>query len=1508
MKKSITLLKLMLLILSISFTVNMNSQILIPQNNIQVEKCGSDQIHQQLMQTDPAYAARALQYEAYIQSIQNNANKTQSIIYKVPVVVNVMHKGEAIGMGSNVSDDAIKNAIKLMNQMFRKEVGTVYNASGVDVEIEYVLAVRDPSGNCTNGINRISMTSNSAYMSNGVDRSSSGGISDAALKATYSWDQNLYYNIWLVYEIDDNEGGSGVQGYAYFASSHGAAQDGAVILASNFTSGTSTTAAHEIGHSLNLYHTFQGDGTGSTCPADICGTSGDCCADTPPHKRSNSDCVSGTNSCTGTSTDLYIHNYMDYSSDVCQNMLTANQKTRMSAAVSTTRASFLGSDNGGTNMGLVPVSTAGVDFESSASILCGTSQSVSFVDKSSCIPNSYLSTSSTTGISHLWTITNGVNTYTSTAQNPTITFNNSGTFNVTLQVTNAHGTTSATKTGMVVVSSAPTIPCTPTSSNEGNYAQTISNITFNTINSSSSTLTNAAYTNLACSYNTIVTAGSTYQMSISANSGGSGAEVFEVYINYNNDSDFADAGELVFSGNAPNSTSGTYTTNITIPGTATTNSLLRMRVIGETGTISSTERTCGVAYLAGDVEDYGVYIIPAGCSAPTITGTSPASRCGTGTLSIGATASAGTVNWYTAATGGTAIASGTTFTTPSLTTTTTYYVDATNAGCTTASRTSVTASVTPTIVPSLAIALTSGTNPKCSGTTSTFTTTPTNGGTTPLYQWKVNGANVGTNSTTYTTSTITNGQAVTCVLTSNATCAAPTTATSSAVTMTVNTTVVPSIIIGLTSGSNPSCSGGSITFTATPTNGGTTPSYQWQIDGTNAGINSSSFTTSSLNNGENITCILTSNATCATTPTASSSAITMTISGTVAPAISISISSGSNPMCVNASTTFSATSTNGGSAPDYQWQIDGTNVGTNSSTFTTSSLNNGENVTCILTSNSPCASTPTAVSSVITVTTSSPPTVNATASSTNICSSSTSTLTASGATSYLWNTGASTSTISVSPTVNTTYSVTGTTLGCSNTDIITITVNALPTVSIAGTATLCTSTSSVLSASGALTYLWNTSETTTSINVSPSSFTTYTVTGTDANGCSASDTHSVNPVNCSGETATTSLYMCNLNISNKNYPVWANSVTGAQQYRFSFYNPSAPTVTVASLTSPTRSININAVSGLYYGNVYKWTVAVNKGIGFGPESSGTCTVNINEPKPTVPCGKVITNLSSPILCTTFNGVSNYKFTLYNDVTNAVVAVKIQTSNYLYLNQVPGIAYGNTYKITVEAEYNNGSGLVYSTPSSSLCTVITSAPMAALPCGNTYTSTTNPYTGITAVTGVSAYKVNCYNVSTSALVGTKTFTNNYIYIKQIPGMVYGTSYYWTIQCQYNNGTGLVFGPESNNTCMMTWGAASPMVINQSGDTERLMSNQEDMDEQQPFITVYPNPNNGSFNVVTNKNMSINIINEFGQIVRTQSLNQENNYEINIKDLANGIYFLIGQTQGNNVLRQKIIVHQ
>lgn len=274
--------------------------------------------------------------------------------------------------------------------------------------------------------------------------------------------------------------------------------------------------------------------------------------------------------------------------------------------------------------------------------------------------------------------------------------------------------------------------------------------------------------------------------------------------------------------------------------------------------------------------------------------------------------------------------------------------------------------------PSISIAITSGSNPSCTGQNVTFTATVNNGGTNISYQWKKNGSNVGTNSPTFSSTSLANGDVITCVLT---TCASTSTQTSNAITMTVTSSSAPTVSIAVTSGSNPTCTGQSVTFTATPTNGGSAPTYQWKVNGNNVTGSGNTYTSSSLANGNVVSCVMTSNSSCANPTTATSNSVTMQVSSSVAPSVSIAITKGANPSCAGDTVTFTPTPTNGGSSPAYQWKKNGINTAVGAS-FTSVSLINSDVISCVLTSNLQCASPTTATSNTINMTINNVPTIS----------------------------------------------------------------------------------------------------------------------------------------------------------------------------------------------------------------------------------------------------------------------------------------------------------------------------------------------------------------------------------------------------------------------------------------------------------------------------------------------------------------------------------------------------
>ena len=138
-----------------------------------------------------------------------------------------------------------------------------------------------------------------------------------------------------------------------------------------------------------------------------------------------------------------------------------------------------------------------------------------------------------------------------------------------------------------------------------------------------------------------------------------------------------------------------------------------------------------------------------------------------------------------------------------------------------------------------------------------------NGGDNPGYQWMDNGtplANVGGSNPSVPVSTLANGDIITCQLTSNNTCVTSSTALSNAITLTVKSAVSPSVNIVATPSA--SCPEQPVTFTVQLTNGGTTPAYQWKVDGVAVGSDTPAYTSSTLSNGDMIACFVTNDQDC----------------------------------------------------------------------------------------------------------------------------------------------------------------------------------------------------------------------------------------------------------------------------------------------------------------------------------------------------------------------------------------------------------------------------------------------------------------------------------------------------------------------------------------------------------------------------------------------------------------------------------------------------------------------
>jgi gliding motility-associated-like protein len=171
--------------------------------------------------------------------------------------------------------------------------------------------------------------------------------------------------------------------------------------------------------------------------------------------------------------------------------------------------------------------------------------------------------------------------------------------------------------------------------------------------------------------------------------------------------------------------------------------------------------------------------------------------------------------------------------------------------------------------------------------------------------------------------------------------------------------------VSISTSSTSVCNNNAITFTATPVNGGSAPSYQWKVNGINVGINSNTFTSTTLKSGDVVTVVMTSSAQCTTTPAATSNGITLD-DNIVTPSVSIIAST--TAICNDEPITFTAVPVNGGAMPYYLWKLNGVDVGTNSPVYSSADLKDGDVISVVMTSSAGCTTNPVAASNEVIMT------------------------------------------------------------------------------------------------------------------------------------------------------------------------------------------------------------------------------------------------------------------------------------------------------------------------------------------------------------------------------------------------------------------------------------------------------------------------------------------------------------------------------------------------------------
>ncbi|PBQ32069.1 hypothetical protein CNR22_09900 [Sphingobacteriaceae bacterium] len=527
---------------------------------------------------------------------------------------------------------------------------------------------------------------------------------------------------------------------------------------------------------------------------------------------------------------------------------------------------------------------------------------------------------------------------------------------------------------------------------------------------------------------------------------------------------------------------------------------------------------------------------------------------------------------------------------------------------------------------------------------------------------------------------------------------------------------------------------------------------------------------------------------------------------------------------------------------------------------------------------------------------------NTTSSTTGICLGKSATLTASGALFYSWAGGATTVTNGVGffPTATTIYTVTGTN-GCGpSTANATITIAPLVVTASTTSSLVCQGSTVVLTATSAVNgYTWAPIVSSNNpITLAPQANTIYTVTASDGT-CIGTATVAVNtnPIPTINVVASSSLVcdgsVVTLTASGASTFTWTGqssnsaviSVTpiGATNYQVSGSNSfgcssnggqivltkAAPVLTVTAtktLVCVGGSVNITANGA----STYAW---VN-----GPATPG--------------------NLVNPTSQTTYSVVG----TGTNGCPSPEYMITINTlsTNLSVSAATTAICEGGSTTLTATgANSYTWTGI----PSSQGVAMVSPA-----------TTTVYTVTASTTVTGLSCPSTTNISITvnsnpTITVIATKTVvcrTDANITLTASGGVTYSWSAN-TNSASTTSGNVSVHPTTLNNNIYSVTGMNANGCVNTGSVTinVKTCTGIEELKGIGNSVMVYPNPSHGEFNVSTDSEITLKVINELGQEVRVLSLTKENNFKASVTNLAGGVYFLVGQNASGKI-NQKVIV--
>ncbi len=684
--------------------------------------------------------------------------------------------------------------------------------------------------------------------------------------------------------------------------------------------------------------------------------------------------------------------------------------------------------------------------------------------------------------------------------------------------------------------------------------------------------------------------------------------------------------------------------------------------------------------------------------------------------------------------------------------------------------------------------------------------------------------------------------------------------------VTVNPSVTPSIVIS--TNSTTVCQGATTLFTATPTNGGATPSYQWKVNGVNAGTNSATFTTSALTTGQIVTCVLTSNANCASPNTASSNGLSMVVNNcSGVPTTKLRTADcGKQNLALNAAIICDAVS----GATNYDFEF--TNL-SNSAVGVKTTTSNSVGLSSV----SPAIQFGTQYNVRVRAKVGGvygnygPVCLIGIVCNPSIC----------GVPLTQLRT-ADCGKLNFSPLTGQVVADAVAAASQYEFEFRNITTNAIYATKL--------QTSNVLVLSAVTpTLQWN-----TQYNVKVRAYIAG-IAGTYGNNCVIGFIPDPSVVGVPNTQLTTA------NCGKTNLALTGSiacvAVTGAGSYEWEFKNQ-ANTIVVATKTTTSASLNLSTVAGLNWNTQYNVRVRAYIGTVAG-NYSVSCLIGII-PDPaingvpstkirTADCGKINFGLGGFAVADVVSGAAEYEFEIRNVSTNAFIANKIQASNVLTFSTVPAFTWGTQYKIGVRARISSTWGTFGTTCTigfvcdPNVCGVSTST-LRVGDCGKLNFNFTTGFVVATTVPGATLYEFEITDLTTSTIVSTQARTTVNLYFNSISPVLQNNRQYSIRVRATISGVVGTYG----SACTIGFASGSREDI-----TEGESNSVETLNENIFNINVYPNPFNQEATLFiqssNNNKTQVQIIDMMGNLVWNEQVNTNTTVAVG-NDFANGTYIV------------------